>query len=108
MRLPPLRERMADVPLLFKHFVERYSKKNEMNLNIDPFAIDELFRYDWRRNVRALEHMIPRLAALAGRTGRITDIALQECIRDESASDKRPDEPAPQYPIGRSTDRKLA
>lgn len=63
--LPPLRERMEDLPLLVDHFVNRFEKK--FNIRI-PGVSDEVMQafmnYPWPGNVRELEHSIERAAVL--------------------------------------------
>jgi PAS domain S-box-containing protein len=62
----PLRERMDDVPLLVKHFVNRFSEK--MNKRIDeipPGLMGKLMTYDFPGNIRELENMIERAVILS-------------------------------------------
>ncbi|MBI4953334.1 MAG: sigma-54-dependent Fis family transcriptional regulator [Myxococcales bacterium] len=64
--LPPLRERTGDVPLLARHFLERFAEKLDKDLGeITPQAIAFLERYAWPGNVRELLHTIERAAVLA-------------------------------------------
>lgn len=62
IKIPPLRERLQDVPALVQHFVER--KSMEMKLHppprLAPGAIDTLLRYHWPGNVRELENVVER------------------------------------------------
>jgi DNA-binding NtrC family response regulator len=60
LRVPPLRERRADVPLLARHFLESAGG----NRLLDPEAIEVLKSYDWPGNVRELEMVIGRAALL--------------------------------------------
>ncbi len=60
--LPPLRERLEDIPLLIKYFTHRICKRqNRPNLDIDPIVIDLLCQYAWPGNVRELENLIEQL-----------------------------------------------
>ena len=69
--LPPLRERRSDIPLLAKHFVQKYAlSMNKPITEISPDAMDLLVRYDWPGNVRELENAIER-AMVVGKTPRI-------------------------------------
>ena len=69
--IPPLRERRTDIPLLAKHFVQRYSlAMNKQITNIAPEALDLLVRHDWPGNVRELENAIER-AMVVGKPPRI-------------------------------------
>jgi formate hydrogenlyase transcriptional activator len=64
--LPPLRERDEDIPLLVRHFVQKYSKR--MNKQIDTIpskAIAAFTRYHWPGNIRELENLIERAVILS-------------------------------------------
>lgn len=63
--LPPLRERSEDIPLLARHFLEKYSHKNEkIFLDFTPEAMEALLRYGWPGNIRELENTIERAVVL--------------------------------------------
>ncbi len=65
IHLPPLRERQEDIPMLAKHFLDRYSAKNEkIFLDFAPQAMDMLMNYGWPGNVRELENIIERVVVL--------------------------------------------
>src|SRR5215217_5691436 len=64
LRLPPLRERVEDVPDLIRHFFVLVEREGLPAKHIDPAAIDQLKRYRWPGNVRELENLARRLAAL--------------------------------------------
>jgi two-component system nitrogen regulation response regulator GlnG len=64
IRLPPLRERAEDIPLLARHFLERARQDGLPAKMLDPGAIDRLKQHDWPGNVRELENVMRRLAAL--------------------------------------------
>jgi two-component system response regulator GlrR len=64
--LPPLRERIEDVPLLAKHFLEHFNR--EMNKNIQGFspeAMQRLMLHAWPGNVRELANLVERAVALS-------------------------------------------
>lgn len=61
LKLPPLRERVEDIPLLIQHFL----KKRGAKANIHPEAAKALEGYPWRGNVRELENVIERAVILA-------------------------------------------
>ena len=66
IRLPALRERREDIPLLTLHFVEHYGK--QMNKKIDviaPETMEGLMRYDWPGNIRELQNFIERAVILS-------------------------------------------
>jgi two-component system, NtrC family, response regulator HydG len=63
--LPPLRDRLEDIPALALHFVEKYSKKLDKPVAVlSPAAIGDLQDYDWPGNIRELEHVIERAVLL--------------------------------------------
>jgi two-component system response regulator PilR (NtrC family) len=65
IRVPPLRERKGDVPLLVNHFLEKYSGKMEKTVQeISSYAMKVLMEYDYPGNVRELENIIERGVAL--------------------------------------------
>jgi two-component system, NtrC family, response regulator PilR len=65
LHVPPLRERREDIPLLARHFLERFRKSMEKNIEaISPQAMRRLESYDWPGNVRELENTIERAVAL--------------------------------------------
>src|SRR3954466_11511215 len=64
--LPPLRERLEDIPLLADHFVGKYAAKNGKQFSgITPSALEALEAYPWPGNVRELEHAIERAVVLS-------------------------------------------
>ena len=69
IQVPPLRDRRDDIPLLARHFLERFSKTMEKPIEgISPEAMTRLESYDWPGNVRELENTMERAVALE--TGR--------------------------------------
>lgn len=65
MRVPPLRERMADIPYLAKGLLARICNRlREPAPRLDPAGLQEMMRYDWPGNVRELENLIERFVAL--------------------------------------------
>lgn len=59
--LPPLRDRLEDIPLLAYHFLSKYSTKFNKQVNeFTPEAIQKLLFYNWQGNVRELEYIIER------------------------------------------------
>jgi DNA-binding NtrC family response regulator len=66
LRVPPLRERVGDIPLLVAHFFQQFSKKkNKPPKRLSPAAMALLNRYSWPGNVRELENLMERLVILA-------------------------------------------
>jgi len=67
IKLPPLRERKDDIPLLIQHFLETYNRKHNKNVErISEEAMDILLNYPWPGNIRELENVIERAVILSG------------------------------------------
>jgi DNA-binding NtrC family response regulator len=65
IKIPPLRERMEDVPMLAEHFLEIYAEKYKgKQLRFSQHAFDQMLNYNWRGNVRELQHNIERAVLL--------------------------------------------
>lgn len=80
LRLPPLRERVEDIPLLARHFLEVYARKFDKQVEgISNEALRKLVLYNWPGNVRELEHTIERAVALShGKIIEPPDIDLRQ------------------------------
>src|SRR3989442_9997182 len=78
IRLPPLRERRADVPLLAAHFLHRYAARyRKAAMEFTPDAMELLLRHSWPGNVRELDHAIERAMLMAeGGRGQARDFGL--------------------------------
>lgn len=64
LRLPPLRERLDDLPLLARHFLDRVRSEGLPAKRLDAAAMERLKAHAWPGNVRELENLVRRLAAL--------------------------------------------
>ena len=90
IKMPPLRERKEDIPLLAEHFLKKFTEKNKKN--IDGFskeALDYLMTYHWAGNIRELENTIERAVILS--KGKL--------IQPENFSMI---EPKPEIPVGKT------
>lgn len=65
LRIPSLRERKQDIPLLVEHFLERMSRSNGTKKTLNEEAMKALMNYDWPGNVREIENCIERTWALS-------------------------------------------
>ncbi len=72
--LPPLNERLEDIPLLVKHFFEKYNAENNKNVkSIDQDAMRLLVNYHWPGNIRELENLIERAIVTSTRENLTED-----------------------------------
>src|SRR6187431_2751436 len=79
LRIPPLRERLEDIPDLVRHFLGIADKEGLPPKSFEPTAIERLKRYQWPGNVRELENLVRRLSALYPQetiTGAVIDAEL--------------------------------
>ncbi len=66
IRIPPLRERKEDIPLLVEHFLDKYGRQFGKAIDsVSSYALDVLMDYDFPGNVRELENIIERSVAMA-------------------------------------------
>jgi len=85
VKLPPLRERHGDVPLLAAHFLRRFAEENRREIEgFSPEAMRALEAYGWPGNVRELENAIERAVVLS-RGSRIELEDLPETVREAVA-----------------------
>jgi two-component system, NtrC family, response regulator HydG len=64
IQLPPLRERVEDIPLLVRHSLEEFGKRYHKTLQISDELIDHLAKYHWPGNIRELQHAVERAVIL--------------------------------------------
>ncbi len=81
IKLPPLRERKEDIPLLAAHFLKKYNEQENKQIEgISPDALELLMAYNWPGNVRELENAIERAVVLAS-DKEITPKELPAAVR---------------------------
>ena len=84
LRIPPLRERKQDIPLLLGSFLERINKATEMQHTIADDALRMMLNYDWPGNVRELENCLERACTTCSLpTIHVADLPTQ--VRDAQA-----------------------
>jgi DNA-binding NtrC family response regulator len=86
IKIPPLRERMEDVPMLAEHFLQIYAEKyNRKDAEFSEKAYDQMLNYNWRGNVRELQHVIER-AVLLSKGGKIIKLNVPRNMENSSVS----------------------
>ena len=105
LRLPPLRERLEDIPDLVRHFLSIAEKEGLPPKSFEPGAIERLKRYHWPGNVRELENLVRRLSAIYAQ-----DIVTTDMVESELASAARapfPDATEPSGDLSEAVERFL-
>jgi formate hydrogenlyase transcriptional activator len=83
IRVPALRERPEDVPLLVRHFVQEFSRRNNRVINTIPSETMEAFvRYHWPGNIRELQNVIERAVIIS--KGPVLSVPVAELKPDTS------------------------
>lgn len=87
--IPPLCDRVDDIPMLANHFLNYYSKKYRKEvLSISPTAVNKLKKYPWPGNVRELQHSIERAVIMAdSATLQESDFLFNRKGSNDSATD---------------------
>ncbi len=88
IRLPPLRERVEDIPPLARHFLDRAREDGLPAKTLDQSALDRLRAHRWPGNVRELENLMRRLAALYPQetiTAEVIGVELAEAAAEADA-----------------------
>ena len=81
IRVPPLRERREEIPLLVEHFLERYAQKHGRRpQRVSGKTLDRFMRYSWPGNVRELENVVQRIVVLG------TESVVDELTEPEIAA----------------------
>ena len=87
LKLPALRERQEDIPLLIRHFTDLYNKEFNKSAVFSQEAIDFLITYNWPGNVREMKNMIQRLILMA-ETDKISPANLPSHVREKEVIDE--------------------
>jgi transcriptional regulator with PAS, ATPase and Fis domain len=85
IRVPPLRERRADIPLLAQHFLDRLARESTPprgRVALSQDATQALMAYAWPGNVRQLENVVERALALSPGRSQLTTIDLPDELRN--------------------------
>lgn len=80
IEIPPLRQRLDDIPLLVRHYVHKYARRMKKDVEFVPQeTMETLVRYSWPGNVRELQHFIERAVILS--SGTVLEAPLSELKR---------------------------
>ncbi|WP_072370208.1 nif-specific transcriptional activator NifA [Hyphomicrobium sp. NDB2Meth4] len=106
LRIPSLRERKGDIPLLAESFLTRFNKENNRNLKLASSAIDVLKACYFPGNVRELENCVFRTATLASGASIVDDdfacrhdLCLSSLLWKGGGGNSLPERPKPQIPL---------
>ncbi len=88
LTMPPLRERKEDVPMLTRHFVQKYAKRCKVKAKpVSREAMAALLSYDWPGNVRELENAIERALVLGASDTLLLEDLPESLVEQEPATD---------------------
>jgi len=77
IRVPPLRERREDIPLLVRHFTQQFARRINRNIETIPSeTMNTLVRYHWPGNIRELQNVIERAVIVS--TGPVLKVTLDD------------------------------
>jgi formate hydrogenlyase transcriptional activator len=90
IRVPPLRERPEDIPLLVQHFVQQATRRMRKTIDTIPSeTVEALIQYRWPGNIRELENVIERAVILTpGRVLRLSTRDLKSRITPDQSTDR--------------------
>jgi DNA-binding NtrC family response regulator len=88
IHVPPLSDRVEDIPMLAQHYLQYYAKKYHKQVTtIAPEAVDKLKRYVWPGNIRELQHSIERAVIMTDSpTLQETDFLLSRSLSNNSSA----------------------
>jgi formate hydrogenlyase transcriptional activator len=96
--VPPLRERVEDIPLLVHHFVREFCASMGKSIDRVPAAtMDQLMRREWPGNVRELRNVVERAAILS--SGRVLELPLDDLTEDNKGFWNAPSWESSQLPM---------
>ncbi len=83
--LPPLRARVEDIPLLARHFLDKYGAEMAKKRELNPEIIDRLVHYPWPGNIRELQNVIERAVVLSDEE-QLTVLDLPRELQNQEAA----------------------
>ncbi len=88
LRLPPLRERREEIPVLLKHFIAQYAHRFARPvLEASPGLLQACIRYPWPGNLRELENFAKRFVILGDEQAALADLQASDCPAADSQQD---------------------
>jgi DNA-binding NtrC family response regulator len=90
LNVPPLCERVADIPLLAHYFLKRYNERYRLDTKLTESGLKAMEGYSWPGNIRQLQHMMERLTILAP-GARIDAAAVENSIEQMDSRDHASD-----------------
>jgi two-component system response regulator AtoC len=91
INVPPLRERTAEIPLLFRHFLQKYSEKFGKPLaSPSKHLLDAALNYPWPGNLRELENFVKRYVILEDDEGSLRELVEMSSTRQRSSPREEP------------------
>jgi len=90
VRVPPLRERQGDIPLLVRHFTQQFSRRMNRTIETIPSAaMDALSRYHWPGNIRELQNVIERAVIISTGPTLNIDVSDLKISKADPPAEKR-------------------
>jgi len=95
--VPPLRERLVEIPLLFRHFLEQYSAKfGKPAVAPSKHLLDAAVNYPWPGNLRELENFVKRYVILEDDEGSLRELVEMSAVRQRTSPREEPTVPREQ------------
>src|SRR6201993_799372 len=84
--VPPLRERATEIPLLFRHFLDKYSEKfGKQTMETSKHLLDAALNYPWPGNLRELENFVKRYVILEDDEGSLRELVEMSATRQKTS-----------------------
>jgi len=97
INVPPLRERTTEIPLLFQHFLRKYSEKyGKPGLPPSKHLLDAAVNYPWPGNLRELENFVKRYVILEDDEGSLRELVEMSSTRQRTSPREEPAPPKEQ------------
>jgi two-component system response regulator AtoC len=97
IHVPPLRERTREIPLLFRHFLEKYSEKFQKEAPVpSDYLLEAAMKYPWPGNLRELENFVKRYVILQDNEGSFQELIEMAASRQRTSPRDEPTVPREQ------------